>query len=142
MRALRMFPLLLLFLMFGGPILLTANSAYARCCMCGACGGGCTCPGTYPCGWCAMPVPEQLQISGAFSERTPNETVADEQLVSPLVIDSRSIDRLIRSAGIGQCGRINSRIALMEGFKAITIDEHISEQGATQQTASADGDRM
>ena len=44
-----------------------------------------------------------------------------------LAIRSRSIDPLIRIAGIGQCGRVNSRLALMEGFKLITIDAAISQ---------------
>ena len=44
---------------------------------------GCTCAGTYPCGWCAMPVPTDLQITAAFSDRPSNETVVDEEFVSP-----------------------------------------------------------
>ena len=127
MRAFKIFPVILLSAMLGGPIVLTANLAYARCCMCGNCGAGCTCPGTYPCGWCAAPIPEQLQITAAFSDRTPNEAVVQEESISSLAIDSRRIDRLIILAGTGQCGRSVSRLAFIEGYKPIIIDNDISQ---------------
>jgi hypothetical protein len=123
MRSLGRSTLFLFFILLGGQSILIPTVADARCCMCGTCTGGCTCPGSYPCGWCFMPVPKDLQVTAAFSDRTSDDTFVVEESLSSTAINSRGIDRLIRSAGTGQCGRNNYRLQLTDGEKPLKLDQ-------------------
>ncbi len=60
MRVNKLVPIVLLSLFLCGQVLIVVSQAYAaRCCMCGTCKRGCTCPGKGYCGWCAAPNPAE-----------------------------------------------------------------------------------
>ena len=86
------------------------NQANAGCCMCySRCNANCTCPGSsIDCPTCYGP--DNIIIN------------AWREVGAAVVVNSDSIDRLIRLAGNRQCLQNNSRLQLLEVLAVVTFD--------------------
>jgi hypothetical protein len=104
---------------------LIAIPAYAGCCRCNMpCGGGCYCPGTGGCAYCAIPESaESPSLKAAVYDEMKTFDADRGSVVPAISITPESIDRMIRLAGTRQCDRKNFRLNLTDGQKPLSLDE-------------------
>lgn len=146
MQMLRLIVLVSFFVLPTVEAWLIAVPAYACCSRCGMPCGGCFCPGTGGCAYCATPEPGENTIPSSEKSAVRTEPASVSSVSVPsFIIPQPNIDRLIRLASARQCDRTNFRLDLTDGKELLKLDEAFSnkyakEQGSLEiQVASNDG---
>jgi hypothetical protein len=96
-------------------VLFVASQAEAaRCCMCGRCNWYCTCPGQYPCDWCAAPTSDPETVESAPPTDHPSANVNHNGI--PAVVLSSATERVLSDIRRGH-GRETLALKLVDNIK-------------------------